>query len=112
MRPDELREMTLDELMDALVEAKEERFNLRFQVATNQIDNTARLKTVKKDIARIRTILRERELAEAGSSAGAETAASAKREADAEAGAAAPERADAVSGETAPSRRRRTKEKA
>ncbi|HUG32853.1 MAG TPA: 50S ribosomal protein L29 [Acidimicrobiia bacterium] len=65
MKVDELRELTLDELMDALVEAKEERFNLRFQVATNQLDNTARLKTVKKDIARIRTVLRERELAEA-----------------------------------------------
>lgn len=64
MKIDELREMSLDELMDALVEAKEERFNLRFQVATNQLDNTARLKTVKKDIARIRTVLRERELAE------------------------------------------------
>lgn len=65
MKIDELRELALDELMDALVEAKEERFNLRFQVATNQLDNTARLKTVKKDIARIRTVLRERELAEA-----------------------------------------------
>jgi large subunit ribosomal protein L29 len=64
MKIDELREMSLDELMDALVEAKEERFNLRFQVATNQLDNTARLKSVKKDIARIRTVLRERELAE------------------------------------------------
>jgi len=61
---DDLRDLTVEELMDALVEAKEERFNLRFQVATNQLDNTARLKKVKKDIARIRTVLRERELAE------------------------------------------------
>ncbi|HEX6300707.1 MAG TPA: 50S ribosomal protein L29 [Acidimicrobiia bacterium] len=65
MKVDELRDLTIDELMDALVEAKEERFNLRFQVATNQLDNTARLKDVKKEIARILTILRERELAEA-----------------------------------------------
>ncbi len=65
MTIDELRELAIDELMDALVEAKEERFNLRFQVATNQLDNTARLKTVKKEIARIRTVLREREMAEA-----------------------------------------------
>jgi large subunit ribosomal protein L29 len=65
MKVDELRDLTVDELMDALVEAKEERFNLRFQVATNQLDNTARLKEVKKEIARILTILRERELAEA-----------------------------------------------
>jgi large subunit ribosomal protein L29 len=64
MKVDELRELTADELMDALVEAKEERFNLRFQVATNQLDNTARLKQVKKDIARILTVLREREMAE------------------------------------------------
>lgn len=59
----DFREMTEEELFDALVEAKEERFNLRFQVATNQLDNTARLKTVKKEIAQILTILRERELA-------------------------------------------------
>jgi len=67
----DLRELTVEELIEALVEAKEERFNLRFQVATNQLDNTARLKTVKKDIARISTVLRERELtSSAGSSAG------------------------------------------
>lgn len=59
----DFREMTEEELFDALVEAKEERFNLRFQVATNQLDNTARLKMVKKEIAQILTILRERELA-------------------------------------------------
>ena len=71
MNVDDLRELTVDELIEALVEAKEERFNLRFQVATNQLDTTARLKTVKKDIARISTVLRERELASsAGSSAG------------------------------------------
>lgn len=59
----DLRELPTDELFDALVEAKEERFNLRFQVATNQLDNTARLKMVKKEIAQILTVLRERELA-------------------------------------------------
>lgn len=59
----DFRDMTEEELFDALVEAKEERFNLRFQVATNQLDNTARLKAVKKEIAQILTILRERELA-------------------------------------------------
>ena len=65
MKVEELRELPVDELMDALVEAKEERFNLRFQVATNQLDNTARLKQVKNEIARILTVLREREMAEA-----------------------------------------------
>jgi large subunit ribosomal protein L29 len=58
----DLREMTDQELAEALIEAKEERFNLRFQVATNQLDNTARLKIVKKEIARILTVMREREL--------------------------------------------------
>jgi large subunit ribosomal protein L29 len=64
MKVEELRELPVDELMDALVEAKEERFNLRFQVATNQLDNTARLNQVKREIARILTVLREREMAE------------------------------------------------
>lgn len=58
----EFRELTEEELFDALVEAKEERFNLRFQVATNQLDNTARLKQVKKEIAQILTVIREREM--------------------------------------------------
>ena len=62
MNIDDLRELTTDELVEALMEAKEERFNLRFQVATNQLDNAARLKTVKKDIARILTVMRERDV--------------------------------------------------
>jgi large subunit ribosomal protein L29 len=60
----QLREMSNEELMEALVEAKEERFNLRFQVATNQLDNTSRMREVKKEIARILTVLREREIDE------------------------------------------------
>ena len=60
----ELREMSNEELMEALAEAKEERFNLRFQVATNQLDNISRMREVKTEIARILTILRERELDE------------------------------------------------
>lgn len=63
----EIREMTEEELLEALAEAKEEQFNLRFQVATNQLDNTSRIKEVKKEIARIRTVLRERELVDATS---------------------------------------------
>ena len=55
--------MTDAELVEALAEAKEERFNLRFQLATNQLDNHARIKAVKQDIARILTVVRERELA-------------------------------------------------
>lgn len=49
-------------LLEALKSSKEELFNLRFQAATGQLDNSSRLKTVKRDIARIYTILREREL--------------------------------------------------
>lgn len=63
MKLSDMREMTGDELVDALVEAKEEQFNLRFQVATNQLDNTARITDVKKNIARLLTVMRERELA-------------------------------------------------
>ena len=51
-----------DELETRLREAKEELFNLRFQMATGQLDNNRRLRTVKHEIARIYTILREREL--------------------------------------------------
>ena len=58
----ELRELTDEELTDKLREAKEELFNLRFQMATGQLDNNRRLRTVRHDIARIYTILREREL--------------------------------------------------
>jgi large subunit ribosomal protein L29 len=61
MTPSEIREMTDSELVEALAEAKEERFNLRFQLATNQLDNHARIKAVKQDIARILTVIRERE---------------------------------------------------
>ncbi len=58
----ELRELHDDELETRLRESKEELFNLRFQMATGQLDNNRRLRTVRHDIARIYTILREREL--------------------------------------------------
>ncbi|HZY76121.1 MAG TPA: 50S ribosomal protein L29 [Jatrophihabitantaceae bacterium] len=58
----ELRELNDDELVTRLREAKEELFNLRFQMATGQLDNNRRLRTVRHDIARIYTILHEREL--------------------------------------------------
>ncbi|MCK5891335.1 MAG: 50S ribosomal protein L29 [Aeromicrobium sp.] len=58
----ELRLLDADGLAEKLRDAKEELFNLRFQNATGQLDNTARLRTVRKDIARIYTVLREREL--------------------------------------------------
>ena len=58
----ELRELTEEELVTKLREAKEELFNLRFQMATGQMDNNRRLRTVRHEIARIYTVLREREL--------------------------------------------------
>ncbi|MGH8962493.1 MAG: 50S ribosomal protein L29 [Jatrophihabitantaceae bacterium] len=58
----ELRELHDDELDIRLRESKEELFNLRFQMATGQLDNNRRLRTVRHDIARIYTILHEREL--------------------------------------------------
>ena len=58
----DMRELTDDELVLRLREAKEELFNLRFQMATGQLDNNRRLRTVKQDIARIYTVMREREL--------------------------------------------------
>jgi large subunit ribosomal protein L29 len=63
MSATELRELNLEELEVKLGEAKEELFNLRFQLATNQLDNTARIKEIKKEIARILTVMREQEIA-------------------------------------------------
>lgn len=60
--PGELRELSDDELTDKLREYKEELFNLRFQMATGQLANNRRLRTVRQEIARVYTILREREL--------------------------------------------------
>lgn len=58
----ELRELTEEELTDKLREAKTELFNLRFQSATGQLANNRRLRVVRQEIARIYTVLREREL--------------------------------------------------
>ena len=62
MRAVEIREMSNTDLDEKLGQARAELFNLRFQMATSQLDNTARVKTVKKDIARIMTEQRAREL--------------------------------------------------
>ena len=61
-KPVELRNLLDEELMTKLREAKEELFNLRFQSATGQLESHGRLRTVKRDIARIYTVVREREL--------------------------------------------------
>lgn len=62
MKAKELIELTTAEIEQKLSEYKEELFNLRFQLATGQLENTARLSQVRKNIARCKTVLREREL--------------------------------------------------
>ena len=62
MRVNEVRDLTVDELTVRLSELKAELFNLRFQNATNQLENPIKIADVKKDIARVKTVIREREL--------------------------------------------------
>ncbi|MGB9847222.1 MAG: 50S ribosomal protein L29 [Desulfotomaculales bacterium] len=62
MKAKAFREMTDEELTRKLAESKDELFRLRFQLATNQLDNPMRIKEVRKNIARIKTVLKEREL--------------------------------------------------
>ncbi|WP_073152018.1 50S ribosomal protein L29 [Paramaledivibacter caminithermalis] len=64
MKANKLRDMTSQELSQKLNDLKAELFNLRFQLATGQLENPMTIRTVKKDIARVKTILRERELKE------------------------------------------------
>ena len=62
MKINELREKTVEELTDLATDLKQELFQLRFQLAINQLDNPMRINAVRKEIARIKTIIREREL--------------------------------------------------
>ena len=62
MKASEIREMSVEELELKLADLKEELFNLRFQLAVNQLENSSRIGSVKKDIARVSTILRQMEL--------------------------------------------------
>ena len=62
MKASELRELSSEELQIKLKDLKQELFNLRFQLAVNQLENPMRISAVKKDIARVSTILRQREL--------------------------------------------------
>jgi len=63
MQAAEMRDLADGELRAKLQELQEELFNLRFQLATGQIENVGRIRTVRRDIARLRTVLRQRELA-------------------------------------------------
>ncbi len=88
-RASELRDVDEDELATRLTEARQELFNLRFQHVTGQLDNYARLGQIRKDIARINTILREREIdaadAEEAAASADQAAADAARRARVEA---------------------------
>ncbi|WP_350334699.1 50S ribosomal protein L29 [Coralliovum pocilloporae] len=64
MKATDIRAMTLDQLNDELASLKKEQFNLRFQQATGQLENTARVNAVRKDIARVLTIAAEKRAAE------------------------------------------------
>ena len=70
MKAAELRELSNSELQARGRELQEELFNLRFQLATGQIENVSRIRTVRRDIARVKTLLRERQLPQAESAAG------------------------------------------
>jgi len=62
MKANELKDLTVEELLKKKKDVKEEVFNLRFQHSTGQLENTARMKLVKRDVARIETIIKEKEL--------------------------------------------------
>ena len=62
MKASDLRELSVEELQTKLTELKGELFNLRFQLAVNQLENSSRIGAVKRDIARVSTVLRQREL--------------------------------------------------
>ena len=64
MKAKELLELSTEELLNKESEYRQELFNLRFQLATGQLENTARIKTVRKNIARVKTVLRQAEIAQ------------------------------------------------
>ena len=63
MKAGQVRGMTPDQLNDELLKLKKEQFNLRFQAASGQLENTARVRVIKRDIARIKTITRQKSVA-------------------------------------------------
>ena len=61
MKPSQIRDLSLDQLDDELVKLKREQFNLRFQAASGQLENTSRVRQVRRDIARVKTIARQKQ---------------------------------------------------
>jgi large subunit ribosomal protein L29 len=64
LKVDDIRSMTLDQMDDEVLKLKKERFNLRFQRATGQLENTARLRETRRDIARLKTIAKQKRSAQ------------------------------------------------
>jgi large subunit ribosomal protein L29 len=62
LKANKIKELTPQELNEKMIELKNELFNLRFQLATGQLDNPMKIKAIKKDIARVNTILRQKEI--------------------------------------------------
>jgi large subunit ribosomal protein L29 len=60
MKPDDIRAMTIDQIDDEVLKLKKEHFNLRFQRATGQLENTARVREVRRDIARLKTVAQQK----------------------------------------------------
>jgi large subunit ribosomal protein L29 len=81
MKAHEVRGMTADQLGDELIKLKKEQFNLRFQAASGQLENTARVRQIRRDIARIQTITRQKPPAAAEAKATAKTKPKAKAKA-------------------------------
>ena len=65
MKPAQVQGMTVDQLDDEIVKLKKEQFNLRFQAASGQLENTARVRHVRRDIARVQTVARQKRVAKA-----------------------------------------------
>ncbi|MCC6947123.1 MAG: 50S ribosomal protein L29 [Bradyrhizobiaceae bacterium] len=68
MKIADVRQMTADQLEDEILKLKKEQFNLRFQRATGQLENTSRVRTIRRDIARMKTVAREKNAAGAAKS--------------------------------------------
>ena len=75
MKPADVRAMTVDQIDDEVLKLKKEQFNLRFQRATGQLENTSRVREVRRDIARLKTIARQKRAPKTASKTAAKSAA-------------------------------------
>jgi len=78
MKTSDIRAMSIDQLDDEVLKLKKEQFNLRFQRATGQLENTARVRVIRRDIARLKTIAAQKRVGEGATKSQAKSAATAK----------------------------------